>query len=136
MLTGDHPKTAMSIAKEIGILSKNYVGGTDTPHSLVMTAPEFDKLDDATIDNMQSLPLVIARCSPVTKVKMVDALNRRKKIVAMTGDGTNDAPSLKKANVGIAMGMNGSDVSKQASDIVLTGKSNFVHIRVENHFCR
>ena len=115
MLTGDHPKTAACIARDIGILPAGYVMGQDA-----MTATQFDHIPDNELDQMR-LPRVIARCSPATKVKMVEALLRKRMIVAMTGDGTNDAPSLKRANIGIAMGMGGSDVAKQASDIVLTG---------------
>lgn len=123
MLTGDHPKTAICIAKEVGILPKSSNPAQPGRGFYAMTAMEFDKLTDEEVDKMETLPSVIARCSPTTKVKMVDALHRRAKIVAMTGDGTNDAPSLKRASVGIAMGMNGSDVAKQASAVVLTGTS-------------
>lgn len=121
MLTGDHPKTAAVIAKEIGILPSNYQPSIDA-----VSATDFDKLSDETLATMR-LPRVIARCSPTTKVKMVNALQARKQVVVMTGDGTNDAPSLKKANIGIAMGMAGSDVAKQASDIILTD-DNFATI--------
>ena len=121
MLTGDHPKTAATIAKEIGILPPHYVPGVD-----VMTATEFDPIPDEKVATMK-LPRVIARCTPTTKVKMVNALQARKQVVVMTGDGTNDAPSLKGANIGVAMGMAGSDVAKQASDIILTD-DNFASI--------
>jgi len=94
---------------------------------MVMTASTFDKLSDEEIDNLPVLPLVIARCAPQTKVRMVDALHRRNKFVAMTGDGVNDSPALKRADVGIGMGMSGSDVAKDASDIVLTD-DNFASI--------
>ncbi|KAI5959890.1 ENA1 [Candida pseudojiufengensis] len=121
MLTGDHPGTARAIAQEVGILPHNlYHYSKEVVSSMVMTANEFDSLTNDEIDNLPVLPLVIARCAPQTKVRMIEALHRRKKFVAMTGDGVNDSPSLKKADVGIAMGMNGSDVAKDASDIILT----------------
>ena len=128
MLTGDHPGTARAIAQEVGILPHNlYHYSDDVVKVMVMTANEFDALSDEEIDNLPVLPLVIARCAPKTKVRMIEALHRRKKFVAMTGDGVNDSPSLKKADVGIAMGLNGSDVAKDASDIVLTD-DNFASI--------
>lgn len=121
MLTGDHPGTARAIAQEVGILPHNlYHYSDDVVKVMVMTALEFDAFTDDEIDALPVLPLVIARCAPQTKVRMIDALHRRKKFCAMTGDGVNDSPSLKKADVGIAMGQNGSDVAKDASDIVLT----------------
>ncbi|KAK9727624.1 hypothetical protein K7432_001708 [Basidiobolus ranarum] len=126
MLTGDHPATAAAIAREVSIIPPNYSPGKEGP-KLVMTAIEFDALTDGEVDALEELPYVIARCSPDTKVKMIKALHRRKRIAAMTGDGVNDSPSLKIANVGIAMGMAGSDVAKQASDIVLTD-DNFATI--------
>merc|ERR1711939_845981 len=95
--------------------------------SMVMTASEFDKLSDEKLDQLPVLPLVIARCAPNTKVRMIEALRRRKAFMAMTGGGVNDSPSLKIADVGIAMGMAGSDVAKDASDIVLTD-DNFASI--------
>lgn len=125
MLTGDHVKTATAIASEVGILQS----GTDisSPGGLVMTADDFDKLADADIDSIEQLPLVIARCSPATKVRMVEAMHRRQAFCVMTGDGVNDSPALKRADVGIAMGKNGSDVAKQAADMVLTD-DNFSYI--------
>ena len=92
-----------------------------------MTAAEFDRKSDEEIDQLPELPLVIARCAPQTKVRMIEALHRRKRFCAMTGDGVNDSPSLKLSDVGIAMGMAGSDVAKDASDIVLTD-DNFASI--------
>ncbi|KAI9486575.1 MAG: hypothetical protein EXX96DRAFT_516707 [Benjaminiella poitrasii] len=125
MLTGDHEKTATAIAKEINILNKNLT--PDELKRLVMTGTTFDAMTDEQIDALQDLPLVVARCSPETKVKMIQASSRRKNIAAMTGDGVNDSPSLRIADVGIAMGKNGSDVAKQASDIILTD-DNFATI--------
>lgn len=128
MLTGDHPGTAKAIAQEVGIIPRNlYHYSEDVILAMCMTANEFDGLSDDEIDKLPVLPLVIARCAPQTKVRMIEALHRRNKFVAMTGDGVNDSPSLKKADVGIAMGLNGSDVAKDASDLVLTD-DNFASI--------
>ncbi|KAL1407292.1 hypothetical protein Q8F55_006713 [Vanrija albida] len=113
MLTGDHPSTATAIALQIGILDKTY------SKSAVMTGQQFDALTDAEVDALDDLPLVVARCAPETKVRMVDAIHRRKETTVMTGDGVNDSPALKRADVGVAMGT-GSDVAKQAARIVLT----------------
>jgi Na+-exporting ATPase len=124
MLTGDHPGTAEAIAREVGILS------TSLPNSeaskAVMIAKDFDHMSDQEIDAMDHLPLVVARCSPATKVKMVAALHRRRRFCVMTGDGVNDSPALKSADVGIAMGA-GSDVAKDAAKMVLTD-DNFASI--------
>ncbi|PVU90617.1 hypothetical protein BB559_004518 [Furculomyces boomerangus] len=95
-------------------------GDTINVKSLVMTARDFDALTNEEIDSLPELPAVIARCTPDTKVKLIEALHRRDGVVAMTGDGVNDSPSLKFADVGISMGMTGSDVAKQASSIILT----------------
>ncbi|KAJ8099209.1 hypothetical protein POJ06DRAFT_256334 [Lipomyces tetrasporus] len=128
MLTGDHPGTAQTIAREVGIIPRN---SDDLPprvaNTLVMTASQFDALTDEEIDKLETLPRVIARCAPNTKVRMIEALHRRSAYAAMTGDGVNDSPSLKMADVGIAMGMGGSDVAKSASDLVLTD-DNFASI--------
>jgi Na+-exporting ATPase len=121
MLTGDHPATAEAIAKEIGIVPRNLsILPPDVAASIVQKATDFDKLSEAEIDAMPELPLVIARCAPDTKTKMINALRRRGLYMAMTGDGVNDAPSLSAADVGIAMGLAGSDVAKGAAKIVLT----------------
>jgi len=120
MLTGDHPATAEAIAKEIGIIPRNVnVLRADIAKSIVLKASDFDKLSDQEIDELPELPLVLARCAPDTKTRMIEALRRRGAFMAMTGDGVNDAPSLSRADVGIAMG-SGSDVAKGASKIVLT----------------
>lgn len=128
MLTGDHPETARAIAAQVGILPKDTSTiGRDSMNVMVMAASEFDKLSEKQIDALPILPLVIARCSPQTKVRMIEALHRRKLFAAMTGDGVNDSPSLKQADVGIAMGQMGSDVAKDASDIILKD-DNFASI--------
>lgn len=128
MLTGDHPETARTIATEVGILpSRTELLRQDIAQGIVMTASEFDRLSDEQIDQLPELPLVVARCAPSTKVRMIDALHRRGRYVAMTGDGVNDSPSLHRADVGIAMGLGGSDVAKSASDIVLSD-DNFASI--------
>ncbi|KAF2851868.1 sodium P-type ATPase-like protein [Plenodomus tracheiphilus IPT5] len=120
MLTGDHPGTARAIAKDVDIIDDR------TAPSAVMVARDFDAMSEAQIDAMEVLPLVIARCSPTTKVKMVQALHRRGRFCVMTGDGVNDSPALKQANVGMAMGT-GSDVAKDAAEMVLTD-DNFASI--------
>ncbi|KAM7197479.1 hypothetical protein V8F20_006624 [Naviculisporaceae sp. PSN 640] len=132
MLTGDHVKTATTIAREIGIIDQlpNPTSGvtvSSEKQAEIMLASAFDKLSDEEIDNMPNLPLVLARCSPATKVRMVEAMHRRKAFCVMTGDGVNDSPALKKSDVGIAMGLNGSDVAKEAADMVLTD-DNFASI--------
>ncbi|PMD30201.1 potassium/sodium eff [Hyaloscypha variabilis F] len=121
MLTGDHPATATAIAKEIGIIPHNLsILPAEISASIVQKATDFDALTDAQIDALPSLPLVLARCAPDTKTRMIQALRRRGLYMAMTGDGVNDAPSLSSADVGIAMGLTGSDVAKGAAKIVLT----------------
>ncbi|KAG0175649.1 hypothetical protein DFQ28_006587 [Apophysomyces sp. BC1034] len=126
MLTGDHEATATAIAKEVNILNETTMS-PEQIKKLVMTGAQLDAMSDEDIDKLERLPFVVARCSPDTKVKMIQAATRRRYISAMTGDGVNDSPSLRMADVGISMGKNGSDVAKQASDIVLTD-DNFATI--------
>ncbi|KIX00309.1 potassium/sodium efflux P-type ATPase, fungal-type [Rhinocladiella mackenziei CBS 650.93] len=120
MLTGDHIRTATAIAGEVGIIDgTSLLSPVSMDRRVVMPASAFDKLSNEEIDKLDELPLVIARCSPTTKVRMVQALHRRRGFCIMTGDGINDSPALKLADIGIAMGLNGSDVAKQAADMVL-----------------
>jgi len=128
MLTGDHIRTASAIAAEVGIIDQDASNAPLRQNgNLVMAAADFDKLSEEQIDRLDTLPLVLARCSPATKVRMVEALHRRKAFCIMTGDGINDSPALKLADIGIAMGLNGSDVAKQAADMVLAD-DNFASI--------
>jgi potassium/sodium efflux P-type ATPase len=127
MLTGDHPGTAEKIAQQVGILPDLQQVAADVSRAMIFTGNQFDNLCEEEVDALPVLPRVIARCAPQTKVNMINALHRRGRFVAMTGDGVNDSPSLKNADVGIAMGQSGSDVAKDASDIVLTD-DNFASI--------
>ena len=112
MITGDHKLTAVAVAKELGILTKD---------SLVLTGAELDQLGDDDFFKIVEKVTVYARVSPMHKLRIVDTLKKRgEHIVAMTGDGVNDAPALKRADIGVAMGITGTDVSKEASDMILT----------------
>ncbi|KPI88812.1 putative Calcium motive p-type ATPase [Leptomonas seymouri] len=115
MLTGDHTSTAGSIASMLNIISHRDL---DDPVKL-QAGPDFDKVDPDTIDSWADLPVVVGRCSPESKVRMIEALHRRKRVVAMTGDGFNDSPSIKIADIGCAMG-SGVDVTKSVADLVIT----------------
>ncbi len=110
MITGDHPLTAAHIARELGIAQAD---------SLVLTGIEIEKMDASALDGVVEQVSVFARVSPEHKLRIVEALGRRGHIVAMTGDGVNDAPALKHADIGVAMGITGTDVSKEAADMVL-----------------
>lgn len=112
MVTGDHRLTAVAIAKEIGMLRD------ETPRS-VLTGADLSAMSDDDLDEVIEEVRVFARVSPEHKMRIAQSLKRRGHIVAMTGDGVNDAPALKAADIGVAMGIKGTDVTKEASDMIL-----------------
>ena len=117
MITGDHKLTAMAVAKELGLLK----------NGVALTGAELDKLTDEEFDKVVEKIEVYARVSPSHKLRVIEAFSKKGDIVAMTGDGVNDAPALKRADIGVAMGITGTDVTKEAAAMVLTD-DNFASI--------
>jgi Ca2+-transporting ATPase len=111
MITGDYPDTARAIAEEISLLGSDHQ---------VIAGKELEQMDDDRLRREVIRTGVFARVSPEHKVRIVDALKHNRQIVAMTGDGVNDAPALKRADIGVAMGITGTDVAKETADMVLT----------------
>ena len=110
MITGDHKVTASAIARQIGIMREG---------DIAVTGLELDAMNDSELDEKLPLISVYARVSPENKIRIVEAWQRRGNIVSMTGDGVNDAPALKKADIGVAMGITGTEVSKDAASMIL-----------------
>jgi P-type Ca2+ transporter type 2C len=118
VITGDHKLTAIAITKELGLFKDG---------DRALSGEELDKLSDDELDAIVESVVICARVSPEHKVRILSALKKRGHVVAMTGDGVNDAPALKRSDIGIAMGITGTDVAKEASDMVLTD-DNFASI--------
>lgn len=120
MVTGDHPRTAKAIAREIGLVQSE--------NPVVITGPELANLSSTQLQlALDSPEIIFARVGAVQKMRIVDALKQKRQVVAVTGDGVNDAPALKSAHIGIAMGVSGTDVAKEAADMVLLD-DNFASI--------
>jgi magnesium-transporting ATPase (P-type) len=112
MITGDYGLTAESLARRVGLLT--------TPDPRILTGAELDELSDQQLQTLLSEEVIFARMAPEHKLRLVAAFQARGDVVAVSGDGVNDAPALRKANIGIAMGITGTDVAKQAADVILT----------------
>ena len=118
MITGDHPETARTIANQVGINSAN-----------VLTGSEIAEMSDADLKEALKRTFVFARVTPEDKLRLVRLLKENGEVVAVTGDGINDAPALKEAHIGIAMGIRGTDVAKESASMILTD-DNFATIEI------
>ena len=118
MITGDHKNTAVAVARELGFYG---------PDSIARTGAELDGMDDATFEREVGRTAIFARVAPEHKLRAVRAWRKRGAVVAMTGDGVNDAPAVKEADIGVAMGITGTDVTKEVSDMIITD-DNFASI--------
>ncbi|MDQ1281410.1 MAG: P-type Ca2+ transporter type, partial [Thermoproteota archaeon] len=116
IVTGDHPATTKAVAEKIGLAEK------------IITGDQLEKMDEKELDETVQSVRIFARTSPLQKLRLVKALQSRRESVAVIGDGVNDAPAIKSANVGVAMGEIGTDLAKETADIILTD-DNYVHIR-------
>jgi len=123
MITGDHVGTARAVAKELGILT----GSRPSGDREVLSGSQLEAFSDRELIDYAADTSVFARVAPVQKLRLVEALQTRKQVVAMTGDGVNDAPALRQADIGIAMGITGTEVAKETADMVLTD-DNFATI--------
>jgi len=124
MITGDHAGTAVAVGRQLGLVKE--IAGSDRPSAL--SGRELAALPDESLIEVAENVSVFARVTPEQKLRLVEALQARGHVVAMTGDGVNDGPALKQANIGVAMGITGTEVAKEASDMVLTD-DNFASIR-------
>ena len=114
MITGDHKTTALAIAKELEIYQKG---------DMVISGEELDRMTDEELDEAVQGTSVFARVSPADKLRIIQSLKRAGEVAAMTGDGVNDSPALKAADIGVAMGVTGTDVAKDAADMILLDDS-------------
>ena len=114
MITGDHKTTALAIARELGIYREE---------STVVSGDELDNMNDSELDEAVKTASVFARVSPADKLRIIQSLKRNGEVAAMTGDGVNDSPALKAADIGVAMGITGTDVAKDAADMILLDDS-------------